>query len=141
MRRLKRDDNVEDLLEQMQGFFDQFQNFGKEMAVNMTNNMPVDIREEDGKLTVAADLPGVNKEEINVKADEHKINIMAESSQEVKEENEKYLRRERSSRKFRRTIEWPKAVDPDTIEAEYEDGVLEISAQLKGESGNNIEIE
>lgn len=141
MRRLRRDDNVDDVLDQMQDFFNQFQDFGRDMAVNITSNVPVDIREDEGQIVIAADLPGVQKEEINVKADAQKVEIMAESSEEVKEENEKYLRRERSSRKFQRTVAWPREIDADSIEAEYKDGVLEVSADLEGKSGKDIEVE
>jgi HSP20 family protein len=112
------------------------------MASTFTGAVPVDVTEEDGRITVRADLPGVEKEEINVKADEEKIEIMAESAQEVKEENEKYYRKERSSRTFQRTVAWPKPVDPETIEAEYEDGVLTVTAEVsEEEEGRDIEIE
>lgn len=142
MRRLNREDSADDVFDQMQNFIDQFQNFGKDMASTFTGAVPVDITEEDGQITVRADLPGVEKEEINVKADEEKIEIMAESSQEVKEENEKYYRKERSSRTFQRTVAWPKSIDPETIEAEYQDGVLTVTADLsEEEEGRDIEIE
>lgn len=142
MRRLDREDGVEDVFDQMQNFIDQFQNFGKDMASTFTGAVPVDVTEEDGRITVRADLPGVEKEEINVKADEEKVEIMAESAQEVKEENEKYYRKERSSRTFQRTVAWPKPVDPETIEAEYEDGVLTVTAEVsEEEEGRDIEIE
>lgn len=142
MRRLNREDSTEDVFDQMQNFIDQFQNFGKDMASSFTGAVPVDITKEDGHITVRADMPGVEKEDINVKADEEKVEIMAESSQEVKEENEKYYRRERSSRTFQRTVRWPKPVDSETIEAEYEDGVLTVTAVLSEEDeGRDIEIE
>lgn len=142
MRRLdRREDGFDDLFKQMQNFVEQFQDFGRDMATNLTGTVPIDITEEDGQLKVRADLPGVEKEEINVKADEEKVEIMAESNQEITEENEKYYRRERSSRTFHRTIAWPKPVDPETIEAEYNDGVLQITADKSEDEGRNIEIE
>lgn len=141
MRRLDREDGVEDVFDQMQNFIDQFQNFGKDMASTFTGAVPIDITEEDGQITVRADLPGVEKEEINVKADEEKVEIMAEGSQEVEEENEKYYRKERSSRTFQRTVAWPKSIDPESIEAEYEDGVLTVTTEVSEDEGREIEIE
>ncbi|QKQ98683.1 Hsp20 family protein [Candidatus Nanohaloarchaea archaeon] len=142
MRRLDREDDIDDVFSQMQKFVEQFQDFGKDMTSSFTGAVPVDVTEEDGHITVKADLPGVEKEEINVKADEEKIEIMAESSQEVKEENEKYYRKERSSRTFQRTVAWPKPVDPETVGAEYEDGVLKVTAEVsEEESGRDIEVE
>lgn len=141
MRRLDREDNFDDVFNQMQKFVEQFQDFGRDMATSFTGSMPVDVTEEDGKLTVSADLPGVEKEEINVKADEDKIEIMAESSHELKEENEKYYRKERSSRTFQRTVAWPKKVDPETVVAEYEDGVLRVTAEVAEDQGRDVEVE
>ncbi|QGA79998.1 Hsp20/alpha crystallin family protein [Candidatus Nanohalobium constans] len=140
MRRLDRQ-NSDDLFEQMQNMIEEFQNKGMNLATEFTGHMPIDVREEDGNLIISADLPGVQKEDINIKADGQKVEISAEASQEIKEENEKYLRKERSSRSFRRTVQWPREVDEETINAEYEDGVLEISAELSEDEGTEIEIE
>ena len=139
MRRLDRQDG--DIFNQMQKMMEEIQNKGVNFASDLTQSIPVDIREEDGELIVSADMPGVQKEEINVRADKDQVEIAAESNQEVTEENEKYLRRERRSRQFRRTVPWPKPVDPETVTAEYEDGVLEISAETDEEEGRDVEIE
>ncbi|MFB6100639.1 MAG: Hsp20/alpha crystallin family protein [Candidatus Nanohalobium sp.] len=141
MRRLDRNDGSGDMFEQMQKMMEELQNKGMGFASDLTQSTPIDIREEDGQLIVSADMPGVEKEEINVKADEDSVEISAESSAEVKEENEKYLRKERRSRKFRRTVPWPKNIDPDTVTAEYEDGVLEVSAEVDEEGGKEVEVE
>ncbi|MFB6182487.1 MAG: Hsp20/alpha crystallin family protein, partial [Candidatus Nanohaloarchaea archaeon] len=94
-----------------------------------------------GKYKISADLPGVEKEEINVKADEKHVEISADVNQEVREENEEYVRRERTQRSYRRRVAWPDKVDPETIEAEYDNGVLTISAEKEEDSGKEIDIE
>jgi HSP20 family protein len=139
MKRLDRRDG--DMFDQMQKMMEELQNKGMGIASDLTQNVPIDIREEYGELIISADMPGVEKEEINIKADAESVEISAESSAEVKEENEKYFRRERRSRAFRRTVSWPKNVDPETVSAEYEDGVLEISAELDEDTGKTVEIE
>lgn len=139
MRRLDRRDDIDDVFDQMQSMFKNFQEFGEELAFG--SNVPVDIKEEEGKIVMSADLPGVEKEDINLKADEEGVEISAESSQEIKEENEKYVRRERSSRSFRRRVRWPTEIDPETITAEYEDGVLNIEAEKEESEDWDIEIE
>ena len=139
MKQLDRQDG--DVFDQMQKMMEELQNKGMGFANELTQSTPIDIREEDGQIIVSADMPGVEKEEINVKADEDKVEISAESSAEVKEENEKYFRKERRSRKFRRTVPWPRSIDPDTVTAEYEDGVLEVSAEAEEDSGMNVEVE
>lgn len=137
MRRLRRQDE-KDVFDHMQRMFDEMQEMGKSIVPG--GQMPVDIREEDGDIVISADLPGVNKEDISLKADDEGVEITAEGSTEVKEENEKYLRRERSARKFRRKIQWPTQVDPETVEASYEDGVLEVRAEKENSEGHDIEI-
>lgn len=139
-KRLDRENSTKDVFDQMHKMFNQMQNFSKDL--NFRSSVPVDIKEEDGKVVLTADLPGVQKDNINLKADEDSVEISAESSTEVKEENEKYLRKERSSRSFRRVISWPTSIDSETIKAEYEDGVLSVEAEKKDSSGgNSIEIE
>jgi HSP20 family protein len=139
-KRLDRENSTKDVFDQMHKMFNQMQNFSKDL--NFRSSVPVNIKEEDGKVVLTADLPGVQKDNINLKADEDSVEISAESSTEVKEENEKYLRKERSSRSFRRVISWPTSIDSETIKAEYEDGVLSVEAEKKDSSGgNSIEIE
>lgn len=138
MTRKMRRDSIDDVFDQMQDFFREFQERGMEIARKDT---PVDIKEEDGTIIVEADLPGVQKEDISLKADDEKLQISAESSQEIKEENEKYVRKERSSRRFSRNIRWPRKIDPGTINASYSDGVLEVKAETDEDTGRDIEIE
>lgn len=141
MRRLKRQDDLDDIFKQMENMFNKFQEKGTDFASELRPNFPVDIAEEDGEFVITADLPGVDKEEINIKADEESVEISAESSAEVEEENEKYYRKERSHRRLSRHIEFPAKVDAETVEAEYEDGVLTITAEKDVEEGRDIEIE
>ena len=141
MKRLKRQDDLDDIFKQMENVFSQFQEKGMDFASELKPNFPVDIAEEDGEFIITADLPGVDKEEINITADEESVEISAESSAEVEEENEKYYRKERSTRRFNRRVNFPSKVDAESVEAEYEDGVLTIKADKEEEDGREIEIE
>lgn len=138
MRRLRRRDE-KDVFDHFQRMFDEMQEMGKSIVPG--GQMPVDIREEDGDIVISADLPGINKEDISLKADDEGLEITAEGSAEVKEENEKYIRRERSERRFRRKVQWPVQVDPETVEASYKDGVLEVRAEKDEKEGQDIEID
>lgn len=138
-RKLNRRDPVDDIVDQMQKMFNQFQSFGQEL--NIASGVPVDITEKDGKVIISADLPGVQKEDINLKADKDGIEITAESSEEMREENEKYLRRERASKSYRRKVSWPAEVDPETVSAEYSDGVLTITAEKEDSENWDVEVE
>lgn len=141
MKRLDRRDQMEDVFDQMQNMFKQFQEFGMDQLDIESQGVPVNIKEEEDQLVVTADMPGVQKENINLKADEDGIEISAESSHEMKEENEKYVRMERNSRQFSRRVNWPKEVDPESISAEYEDGVLTVRADKEEPEDWDVEIE
>jgi len=138
MRRLDRRDGLDDLFNQMQRFAEEVQ----ERGMNLTERgIPVDIQEDDETVTLTADMPGVEKEDINLKADEDGISITAEHEASVEEENEKYVRRERRRRTYQRTVSWPTDVDPESVTAHYENGVLEIKADKEDTPSHNIDIE
>ena len=140
MRRLDRENNSKDIFDQMHKMFNQMQNYSKDL--NFRSSVPVDIKMEDDKVILTADLPGVQKDDINLKADADSVEISAETATEVKEENEKYVRKERNSRSFRRIVSWPTEINADSITAEYKDGVLRVEAdKVDSDTGGNIEIE
>lgn len=141
MRRLRRRDGFDDLFNQMEDFVDQFQELGRDFTSGVSTGIPVDIREEDGEYILEADLPGVQKDELNVKADENTLEISADVNQEVKEEGENYVRKERSTRSYRRKVAWPSPVEPESVEAEYENGILTVTAEKNEESGKDVEVE
>ncbi|PSG98554.1 MAG: heat-shock protein [Nanohaloarchaea archaeon SW_7_43_1] len=137
MRRLDRRDGIDDVVGHMQKMFNQFQDI-----TDIGGKMPINMKEEDGKVIISADIPGVQKENINLKADRNGLEISAESKEEIKEENEKYIRKERTSRRYRRKVAWPKEVDPKSVSADYSDGVLKVEAEKESENENwDVEID
>jgi len=86
----------------------------------------VDIYEEGDHLVVKAELPGINKEDIDVKITDDYITISGEKKQEEKVEQKDYYRYERSYGSFSRTFTLPVDVDIDKAQAKFENGVLEI---------------
>ncbi|RJQ73012.1 MAG: Hsp20/alpha crystallin family protein [Desulfobacteraceae bacterium] len=89
-------------------------------------NPAVDIYENDDSIVVTAELPGVDKDQIAVDLQGRVLTLRGEraSEQEVKEEN--YYRHERTHGRFERSFMLPTEVDPETVKAEYKDGVLNI---------------
>ena len=85
-----------------------------------------DVYEKDGNLVVKAELPGVEKDNIDVTVDNGDLVIkgMRKADEEVQEEN--YYRMERFSGTFYRRFPLPDDIDEDRISAEYRDGVLEV---------------
>ncbi len=90
--------------------------------------MRIDVTENDTGYTVHADLPGVNKDDINVSVEGNVVQIEAETSGEkvTKDKGDKVLRSERYSGTISRTFSLGQDVDADKVEAKYADGVLTL---------------
>ena len=101
----------------------------------------IDVKDKEGKLIVAADIPGVDKGDITINIKGDMLEIIAEKKEEKEEKEEGYIRRERTYRKFYRSIPLPAEVDKDKVEASLKDGVLQIEMpKLKGEEVKKIEV-
>ena len=86
----------------------------------------VDIYEEGDDLVVKAELPRINKEDIEVKITDDYLTISGEKKKEEKVEKKDYYRYERSYGSFSRTFRLPVDVQTDKAKAKFEKGVLEI---------------
>lgn len=79
---------------------------------------------------VRADLPGLKKENVEIRIEENVLTISGERSEEKKEEREDYFRSERSYGRFFRAIPLPEGADADRCSAAFTDGVLEVTVPL-----------
>jgi HSP20 family protein len=80
----------------------------------------------DHELTVTAEIPGLDPEQIDVDVNNDLLIVSADVNAEELSEGENYQRRERFSGRFERSVRLPFAVDQEKSEARYVDGVLEI---------------
>ncbi|PLY17137.1 MAG: heat-shock protein Hsp20 [Sedimenticola sp.] len=87
----------------------------------------VDIKEEDDKFVVHADIPGVAPSDIEVSTENGMLTIKGERKHESKEEKDNYKRIERSYGSFYRRFSLPDNTDQDKISATGNNGVLEIT--------------
>ncbi|MFZ0132855.1 MAG: Hsp20/alpha crystallin family protein [Desulfobacterales bacterium] len=101
----------------------------------------VDVSERDKDIIVKAEIPGVEKEDIDIALEGRLLTIRGEKKHEKEEKNEHYHRVESSFGYYRRTIELPTAVDENKVEAKYKNGVLKINLKkAKGAETRKIEI-
>ena len=91
----------------------------------------VDVCEDKDNVLVRADLPGLNKEEIDLSILGNTLTIKGEKKSETEVDEENYHRVERSYGLFQRTVELPSDVDQDKVDASYKDGVLEVKLPKK----------
>jgi HSP20 family protein len=86
-----------------------------------------DLIESETHYIVRADLPGLSEDDINVELDGNLLSISGERSSEDEQRTGGYLRVERSSGSFRRSVRLPQGIDGNAIEASFDRGVLEVS--------------
>ncbi len=115
-------------------FDDLFRNFGFASAWNqpeLVSDMRVDITEGDDAYHIDAEIPGVDKDDIEVSVEGNRVAINAETKHEKEKKNEKELIVERSWGRAYRAFALPGDVDGDRTEARYEKGVLTLTLPKK----------
>lgn len=86
----------------------------------------MDVFEQDGSLVVKAELPGVKKEDIDVKLEHGDLVIRGARREEREVKEEEYYRLERSRGSFYRRIPLPFDVQSEQITADFTNGLLEV---------------
>ncbi|MCI0668332.1 MAG: Hsp20/alpha crystallin family protein [Methylococcaceae bacterium] len=87
----------------------------------------VDIVDGDKEVLVTANLPGVDKDDIEVTVTENMLTIRAQKKQEQEESKGEYFRREISHGEISRTLALPAEVNCEQASAAYRDGVLKLT--------------
>lgn len=100
---------------------------------NETNMMKTDIKERDSGYDLTIDMPGIKKEDIKAELNDGYLTISAESSSsnDEKDENGKYICRERYSGSYSRSFYVGDAVTEQDIIAKFEDGTLKLTVPKK----------
>ncbi len=98
---------------------------GSDVAVSQWRPA-VDIKEEQDRFVITADLPGVDPREIDITMENGVLTLKGERSEEKTEDSEGYKRVERVRGTFFRRFSLPDTADADKIEAHSKNGVLEI---------------
>jgi HSP20 family protein len=95
---------------------------------------PVDIYETENELVVKADLPDLQDKDIDVRVANNTLTIRGERKFEKDVNEDNYLRIERSYGTFTRSFSLPNTVTPESIRAEYRNGVLTLHMAKREES-------
>lgn len=93
----------------------------------------VDISENDDNVEVRCDLPGVNKDDIDISVSDNLLTIKGEKKDEKEEKEDAYYRHESWSGSFQRTVALPDSADPDKAKAEMKDGILKLTMPKREE--------
>lgn len=93
-----------------------------------------DIREEEGRYLLEAELPGIDREDVEIKIEDNLLTIKASQESRRDSDGEKYLIRERQTSEFSRSFVLPRDVDKEAIEARFENGILALDLPKSEES-------
>ena len=99
-----------------------------ELAAPFEGHMPkVDVIDRDDEVLVRAEVPGVEKDDLDVSVSDNSVTIKGNTRHEEKEEKGDYFRCEISQGSFARTVALPDYVDTQAAKAGFKDGVLELT--------------
>ncbi|HHT82488.1 MAG TPA: Hsp20/alpha crystallin family protein [Acholeplasmataceae bacterium] len=111
-------------------FDEMFDDFFKDST--RTTYLATDLKESDNDYTLLVDVPGVDKENLRLTLDNGYLTIEVSQTDEVKDENERYLRQERRSVNVKRSYYVGETFTEEDINASLESGVLTLKFPKEG---------
>ena len=87
----------------------------------------VDIVEENDKVVISAEIPGLTKDQVSVELDDGVLQIKGEKKEESEDKSKKYLYRELKHSSFCRTFVVGDHIDKESVDAKFENGVLTVN--------------
>ncbi len=104
--------------------------------------MPVDVKEYDDRFCLKVELPGVNKEDINIDINKSCVKIEANKSAENEEKSHKYHKTEFQYGNYSRTLYFPYEIDTEKSTAELKKGILKLNLpKLQPDNKENKKLE
>ena len=86
----------------------------------------MDLVETDDHLVLRGDLPGMTEDDVDIEIKDNVLTVSGERKTESEDKGEGYHRVERSFGSFSRSLTLPAGIDPEKVEAGFENGVLEV---------------
>ena len=140
-------EELERLLERMSRQFDDASRmwtseepFGR--LTSGTESIAIDLVDRDDEFVATVDLPGFERDDVDIQVTDHTLRIEAEHEEVLDEEEERFLRHERRHESTHRSIRIPEEVDKEGVKARMKNGVLTVTLpKLEVEEARKIEIE
>lgn len=112
-------------------FFDNDRFFDSDWMKRLQVVPAVNVKEQEKEFEIEMAVPGMKKKDFNISVENGLLTISSEKKEEREEENDRCTRREFSYTNFTRSFTLPENVNPDKVEARYEDGMLRIAIAKK----------
>ena len=106
---------------------DMDRSFGQAPTNGAAWSPAIEVKRKNNDLVVTAELPGLKKEDVKITVSGDLLTLEGERKQEKEEKREGFYHSERSYGKFLRSIALPEGAKADQANAEYKDGMLEIT--------------
>jgi HSP20 family protein len=87
----------------------------------------MDLLETETHFVLKADLPGMSEADVSIELDDNVLTVSGERKSDHEERKAGFYRVERSSGSFRRSLTLPEGVDPESVQATFANGVLEVT--------------
>jgi HSP20 family protein len=102
---------------------------------------PINIWLGDNSVAVTAELPGVTASDVNLNLQEDVLTLAGKREPKTQQGNVNWQRRERAYGNFSRAVQLPFRVDPEKVQARFNNGILEVELQrLEADRPKKIEI-
>ena len=108
----------------------------------LSDTFRVDLKEEENRYLIEAEMPGVNKDEIDIQLENGYLTIAVTRNEDTKADEENYIHRERRSSSMARTAYLPHAAE-DGTQAKLKNGILKLEipkAKEEKKRSHSIEI-
>jgi HSP20 family protein len=86
----------------------------------------MDLVETEDHLVLRGDLPGMSEDDVNIEIKDGVLTVSGERKAESEEKREGYHRIERAFGSFSRSLNLPQGIDPEKVDAHFDNGVLEV---------------
>ncbi len=126
--------------EEIERMFEQMDKGLRSFDTNLTQGVPLDLLDEGDRFVITADLPGYDKDDIEVRLSGKTLRIEAERTAEIEDEDGEYVRRERSHESIHRTVRLPESVVENETDATYTNGVLTVALSKATSEGGGQSI-
>ncbi|WP_319559655.1 Hsp20/alpha crystallin family protein [Marispirochaeta sp.] len=111
-----------------------FNNFFEDLPQDGLYSPRVDVREEEDRYLLEAEIPGLSENDVEVKVDDNLLTISSGKEEKKEQDEVNYLVRERKSLVFSRSFVLPKDVDNEKISGSFSNGILTLTMEKRPEA-------
>jgi HSP20 family protein len=107
---------------------------GQETLTTTAFAPTVDVYEDEHNITLKIEVPGIDEKDIDIRIENNTLTVHGERKFEKEEKEENFRRVESQYGSFTRTFTLPNTVDQESVQADYDKGILKIKLAKKSEA-------